>query len=170
MLKIAAILALLALPAYSQLDPNLGDRLETFTMHWNGSLAGGNKFTIAVPSATYSSKWVYPIGCSIISDVDTTVTVRFGSSNNPTTATQAAVGVNTNASPVFLFYPTSDVTGGSIVTTVPVYAKSARFISLTGMRFAKGMGGATVQYRNVTFEIAAATGTVYNTCTVGQRQ
>lgn len=170
MLKILVILAMLTAPGFAQLDPNIADRYEIFTMHWTGSIAGGNSFTITVPNTTSSQKLVYPLVCSILSDAATTVTVRIGSTNSPTTATQAPVPTNTNATPQFLYYPTSDLTGGSIITSMPVSAGVPTPISLTGVRFSKGLGGASGQYRNVTITIAAATGSTYNTCVVGQRQ
>jgi hypothetical protein len=164
------VLVLLGLPAFAQLDPTIADRYEIFTMHWTGSIASGNSFTIAIPDTTSSGKFVYPIGCTVHADAAVTVTVRYGSTTAPTTATQAPVAVNSSQTPVFSYYPTSDATGGSIITSTPVAANVPTFISLTGVRFNKGRGGSGIQYRNITFTISSASGTTYNTCVVGQRQ
>jgi hypothetical protein len=161
-LALGLVIALTLLAQQSSVDDD-SNKFYLYSTFWSGSISAGNAHTIGVQSTVNSLKPVYIRAVTVLTNVDTTITIRKGAVADPTTTAASfgsitvpsVVGMNNNVAPAFKFWPVSDIADGSLVVSYPVYASEPRTILLDGALLNTGKSTG----RNFSFHFAAAAGT-----------
>jgi hypothetical protein len=152
-------------PLFSQRGEAIDDtanRFNVYSAFWAGSISTGNAHTIGIQSTVTTYKPVYVDSITVLSDVNTTVAIRKGAANTPTTvsasfgstASPSLIGMNTAAAPIFRFWPVSDIADGGLITQYPLFANEPRTIGLTAALLNTGRSSG----RNISVHFAAAAG------------
>lgn len=146
-----------------QVSPEQADSMQYYMATYQTSLSGaGTTFTLQVPAS--SGKRVYLQTAVLECTVDCTVSQdKNGSAATGTSV--AAVGLNTNGTPIATFYRASNAGAGSDLLPIIVRAGVQTALDMTPTVFARGAGTA----QNFNWRVSSITGGARVTITWAER-